>query len=130
MNLMLYGLPDIAAVLATIHALISVHWVHFFVVYGGHNLEPLNLMFICNDHGFSPMALVFYGLPDIAALHATSCALISTYCVHFVAVQRSQSETTWNLMCVCNVRVFLLMGLIFYELPDLAALLATIYVLI
>jgi len=41
MNLMLYGLPDIAAVLATIHALISVYWVHFFVVYGGQNLEPL-----------------------------------------------------------------------------------------
>jgi len=80
-------------------------------------------MFICNDHGFSPMALVFYGLPDVAALLATSCALISACCMHFVAVKRSQSGTTWNLMCVCNVRVFLLMGLKFYELPDLAALL-------
>jgi len=76
------------------------------------------------------MALVFYGLPDVAALLATSCALISACCMHFVAVQRSQSGTTWNLMCVCNVRVFLLMGLIFYELPDLAALHATIFVLI
>ena len=76
------------------------------------------------------MALVFYGLPDIAALLATILALISVYYVHFVAVQRSQSGTTWNLMCVCNVCVFLLMGVIFYEPPDIAAQLATIYALI
>jgi len=63
-----------------------------------------------------------YELPYLAALLSTSYSLISVCCEHFVAVQRSQSGTTWNLMYICKVRSFLLMGLMFYGLPDIAAL--------
>jgi hypothetical protein len=41
MDLMFHGLPDIAALLAAIYALISAYWVHFVVDQRGHNLEPL-----------------------------------------------------------------------------------------
>ena len=55
------------------------------------------------------MYIVFYGLSDLAALLATLHALISEYYEDFVAVQRSQSGTSWNLMCICNVPGFSLM---------------------
>ena len=41
-----------------------------------------------------------------------------------------QFGTTWNLMCICKVPGFLHMDLVFYGLPDLATLLATLHALI
>ena len=52
------------------------------------------------------MGLMFYGLPDIAALLATAYALTTVYTEHFEVVQRPQSGITWNLMCTCKLTGF------------------------
>ena len=113
MALVFYGLPDIAALLATLLALISVYYVHFVAVQRSQSGTTWNLMCICKSLCFLLMGLILYGLPDISALLATIYALIPEYCEHFVVVQRPQSGTSWNLMCICKVTGFLPMDPVF-----------------
>ena len=103
---LLYELPDLAALLSTSYALISVYCEHFMAVQRSQSGTTWNLMCLCKVHSFLLMGLMFYGLPDIAALLATAYALTTVYCEHFVVVQRPQSRTTWNLMCTCKITGF------------------------